>query len=346
MNDRENYLAAVEFGGPEWIPCSVSFLPGAWKRHREALEELVLEHPLIFRGFKKGSVDFDDMGHWKRGEYFTDAWGVVWRHAIDGIFGQIAAHPLDDWSKLATYQPPDTARFTEDGPREDWASVRRKVEAARERGELTWGEGGNRFFERLHFLRGFRNLMADFARGPPELQKLIDLVVSANMRVIAKWLEIGVDVMSFQDDLGTQVSCMVSPVTFRRYLKPGYERMFKPCREAGSHVAFHSDGHILEIVGDLIDAGVTVINPQVRANTLEGIAKTMKGKVCINLDLDRQLFPFATPSEIMEHVKNAVLELGSKDGGLMLSAECGPDVPLENVEAICKAFEEFCIGRR
>jgi len=118
--------------------------------------------------------------------------------------------------------------------------------------------------------------------------------------------------------------------------------MFKPCREAGSHVAFHSDGHILDVVGDLIEAGVTVINPQIRANTLEGIVSTLKGKVCINLDLDRQLFPFAKPQEIRKHIEEAVSRLGSKDGGLMLSAEVGPDVPLENIEAICKTFEELC----
>jgi len=341
MNERENYLATVEFRGPEWIPCNIGFLPGTWKRHRKALEDLVLRHPLIFRGFKEGSVNYDDMGHWNSGERFTDTWGVVWYHVIDGIYGQIAKHPIDDWGKLATYLPPDTTRFTEDGPREDWAITRHNVETARRAGALTWGEGGNRFFERLHFLRGFQKLMIDFLRDPPELHKLIDLVISANMRVVEKWLGIGVDVMSFQDDLGTQVSCMVSPRTFRRHLKPGYVRMFGPCREAGSHIAFHSDGHILEVVGDLIDAGVTVINPQIRANTSEGIAKTMKGQICVNLDLDRQLFPFATPSGIREHVKAAVIRLGSRDGGLMLSAECGPDVPLENIEALCRAFEEF-----
>jgi len=342
MNDRENYLATIELRGPEWIPCSVGFLPAAWKHHREALEDLVLRHTSIFKGFKRGNIDFDNVGHFRSGEYFIDTWNVVWYHAIDGIYGQIAIHPIDEWGKLATYKPPDSTRFTEDGPREDWAKARRNVESARKAGAITFGEGGNRFFERLHFLRGFQNLMTDFIRNPPELQQLIDLVISTNLRVIEKWLEIGVDIMSFQDDLGTQVSCMVSPWVFRRHLKPGYERMFRSCREAGSHVAFHSDGHILEVAGDLIGAGVTVINPQVRANTLEGIAKTMKGKVCINLDLDRQLFPFAKPEGIKEHIKEAVAILGSKDGGLMLSAEVGPDVPLENVEAICRAFEELC----
>jgi len=60
-------------------------------------------------------------------------------------------------------------------------------------------------------------------------------VISTNTRIVEKWLGIGVDVMSFQDDLVTQVSSMVSPKIFRRYLKPRYMRVFKPCREATSH---------------------------------------------------------------------------------------------------------------
>ena len=33
-------------------------------------------------------------------------------------------------------------------------------------------------------------------------------------------------------------------------------------------------------------------------------------------------------------------ELGSPEGGLMLYAEYEPDVPLENIEVICEAFEK------
>ena len=32
--------------------------------------------------------------------------------------------------------------------------------------------------------------------------------------------------------------------------------------------------------------------------------------------------------------------VGLKKGGLMLDAECGPDVPLENIETICQVLEE------
>jgi hypothetical protein len=106
-------------------------------------------------------------------------------------------------------------------------------------------------------------------------------------------------------------------------------------------VYLHSDGHILDIIPDLVECGMTVINPQIRANTLDGLVRVCKGKVCVNLDLDRQMFPFCGPADLDAHVKEAVVKLGSKDGGLMLSAECAPDVPLANIEAICQAFERY-----
>jgi hypothetical protein len=95
------------------------------------------------------------------------------------------------------------------------------------------------------------------------------------------------------------------------------------------------------VLPDLIDCGVNVINPQFRANTLPDLVRTCKGKVCVNLDLDRQMFPFCQPEDIDAHVRQAIEALGSPAGGLMLSAECAPDVPLANIEAICVAFEKY-----
>ncbi|MDP7673760.1 MAG: uroporphyrinogen decarboxylase family protein [Dehalococcoidia bacterium] len=248
-------------------------------------------------------------------------------------------HPLERYDALATYQPPNSLIYTERGLRGDWTRIRKNVETARKGGQLTTG-GGDRFFERLHFLRGYENLMADFADNGPQLQQLISMVLDNNIILVNKWLEIGVDVMGFGDDLGTQTATMMSPRHFSKHLKPGYTKMFEVCRAADTHVRLHTDGHVLEIVDDLIACGVTVLNPQVRCNTIEGIESTCKGKVCVDLDLDRQGFPFWTPKEIKAHIYEAVEVLGSPEGGLMLYAECEPDVPLENIEAICEAFEK------
>jgi hypothetical protein len=87
---------------------------------------------------------------------------------------------------------------------------------------------------------------------------------------------------------------------------------------------------------------VRLLNPQIRANGLEGLARAAKGRVALNQDLDRQLFPFASPAQIDEHIGQVVDALYLPEGGLMLIAECAPDVSLENIDAICSALEKYC----
>jgi len=92
---------------------------------------------------------------------------------------------------------------------------------------------------------------------------------------------------------------------------------------------------------DLKECGVDMINPQFRANGLDNLEKVCKGKIPINLDLDRQLFPYGNPQDMRDHVEACVKRLYLPEGGLGLSIEIGSDVPLENVEALLDAANEF-----
>lgn len=84
-----------------------------------------------------------------------------------------------------------------------------------------------------------------------------------------------------------------------------------------------------------------MINPQIRADGLDNLVKVCKGNVCVNIDLDRQMFPFCRPDDIDEHIHEVVAKLGSPEGGLWVQAELGPDYPLDNIEAICTAIEKY-----
>ncbi len=103
----------------------------------------------------------------------------------------------------------------------------------------------------------------------------------------------------------------------------------------------HTDGMIYEIMPDLQECGVDMINPQFRANGLDNLVRVCKGKIPINLDLDRQLFPFATPSQLDDHVREAVEAMYLPEGGLGLNIEIGKDVPLENVAALLEAVRKY-----
>lgn len=299
-------------------------------------------HPLLFPRHKQGSVDFDAPFSpvYREGELFTDNWGCAWYNTIGGLEGQPVENPLADWSALDSYRPPDPETCSEREPR-DWDQIRANIAGQKQRDELTWGDG-ERLFDRLYFLRGWENLMLDFASDDPHLPRLIDMLTEYEVNLISRWLEVGVDAMGFHTDIGTQKALMISPARFRKYIKPMFERLFQTCRQAGVHVTLSSDGRLLEIVDDLVECGVSVHDPQLRANTIDGIAAAYKGKLCASVDLDRQMFPFCKPDDIQRQVEEVVEKVGSPDGGLMLQAAIyGADVPLENIEALCSAMEEF-----
>ncbi len=310
-----DFAKAIAFDHPEYIPISVGLLPATWIKYREGLQALVDRHPIIFGDTKGRPRDFDAVGGTYVEGTHVDIWGCTWSNVAHGMEAIVTGHPLPTRESVRAFKGPD---------------------------KLLGGLPHGFMFLRLTDLRGYEEMMVDFAEEPPELQMLIDIVLEHNMKELEAMLPQYTpgSVIVFGDDQGMQTSLPMSPARWRKYLKPCYTKIYQRCVESGLLVYMHTDGHILEIIPDLVECGVKVINPQVRANGLDNLALVCKGKVCVDLDLDRQMFPFGTPSEIEAHVRQAIEILGAPEGGLMLKAECAPDVPLENIEAICEALEK------
>ena len=246
---------------------------------------------------------------------FTDAWGCVWENIKEGYESIVTGHPVPEREDVWRLKAP-----TED-----------------------IGTPHGFMYLRLMDLRGFEELMVDFAEEPPELQRLIDVVRDYNIRqteIIVKNSP-EQEVITFGDDNGMQHSLPISPESWRKYLKPAYTAIYDVVHKAGKMVYMHTDGCIWSVIQDMKEAGVNVLNPQIRANGLQNLVDTCKGKICIDLDLDRQLFPFATPKLIEEHIEECTRAMYMPEGGLMLVAECAADVPLENIEAICATLEKM-----
>jgi hypothetical protein len=344
-----NYLKTIYFDYPEYTMASVGFLPATWIKHRGALEELVLAHPRVFPGFVKGSVDFDfKVGMWsplyELGRH-TDCWGVTWNNIHRGLDSQVEVEPLSDWSAFSEWKKhrPDPMKDGYFGPR-DWGIIEASIKHIKASGQLPseWALEHGFFFMRLYYLRGFENLLVDLALGEPRLLELIKIVCDFDTAMVAKHVELGMEKIAMGEDLGMQTSLPISPAMWREFVKPSYRKIMAPARDRGIPIFLHSDGHILEIIPDLIECGVTCLNPQFRANGLAGLVEVARGKVALCQDLDRQMFPFATPGQIQEHVGEVYEALHLEEGGLFLQAECGPDVPLQNIDAICTAMERLC----
>jgi len=311
-----DWIKAATYQHPEQIPISISFLPATWAQYGAALNEIRAKYPLLFGDVKDMNiVDFYLPKSYQAGKYL-DAWGCEWENIAEGYNAIVTGHPLKTRDQIHTLKEPEE----DDG--------------------LPHGF----MFLRLTDLRGFEEAMIDFAEEPPELQMLIDIVRDYNVRQTKLMVEKEKrDCYFFGDDNGMQHALPISPAKWRKYLKPAYKAIYDVVHEAGALVYMHTDGCIWEVIGDMKEAGVDIVNPQIRANGLQHLVDTCKGKVCINLDLDRQLFPFGTPEEIREHIWECVRALYLPEGGLMIAAECAGDVPLENIDMICKTMSECAL---
>jgi uroporphyrinogen decarboxylase len=340
-----NTLKTMYFDHPQWIDAGIGIMMATWMKYKDEVMDIVLRHPRVFPGFNPdsfGDYSFPDAGPLYCEGYHTDTWGTVWHNIERGLDSIPVENPLDDWAKFDTWVPPDPMADGDFGKR-DWVAAAQSIESAKKNGALAaaGGLGHGHFYMRLYYVRGFENLMMDFVSDEPKVHELIAKIEDYSVAVTQRYIDMGTEYMIFGEDLGNQHALPISPEMWRKYIKPSYEAIMGPCRDAGIPVYLHSDGHILPILQDLKDVGVTTINPQIRANGLEGLEK-WKGKIAIHLDLDRQLFPFASPQENTDHIHESIERMKLPEGGLSINAECEPDVSLENIDAICTAVEEAC----
>ena len=340
----QNTLRAIRFEQPDYIPIVFWINPACWHHYQpEALFDIMAEHPILFPEFGPQNEPIPEIALWERaGEPYTDAWGCTWETTDDGITGAVTGHPLEDWNALDSFTTPDPAE-TNGMKKMDWRALKKKVLKAKSKGKYCVGslEHGHAF-QRLSYLRGYENLLLDMADRQPKLWRLIEMVKRFSIGLVQRYLDVGVEMMCYPEDLGMQRGPMLSPGHFHKYIKPVYEYLMAPAIKVGCLTHMHSDGDVRELANDLILTGADVLNLQDLINDVDWIAGNLKGRVCIDLDIDRQhVTRFGNPAQIDDLIREEVEKLGSREGGLMLIYGLYPGVPLENIRAIMGAMERY-----
>lgn len=316
MNNNERLVKAITYDYPDEIPVSCSILPAGWRKYGTELVSLVKDYPDFI-------PNIPDLNHlesiypetYHAGDH-VDEWGCVWSNIDDGMESIVTGHPVKTQEDIFSLKIPENRD-----------------------GRMPHGF----MYLRLLDLRGFEEAMIDFAEEGEALTTLIDKVLQYNLiqaEVRLKSCSPG-DVVYFGDDLGMQHGLAIGAEKWRRYLKPCFARIYKMYRDKGCYVYMHTDGQIYEIMPDLAECGANMINPQYSANGIDNLERVCKGKIPINLDLDRQLFPFASPAQIEEHVRECVQRLYLPEGGLGLNIELNYEIPLENYAAVFDAVRKY-----
>ncbi|MBQ9836830.1 MAG: hypothetical protein IJO41_02410, partial [Oscillospiraceae bacterium] len=320
--DRDTLLRTIRFERPDYIPMTFHINAACWDHYdQDALQQLMAEHPFLFPNFQTAptplTVEYD--ANARADAPYTDDFGCEWHTTMNGIVGSVLRHPLADMGKYPAYQLPDPEYSNGLGSM-DWAAFEAEIARQKAAGEMTYGDlRHGHTFQQLCDIRGYMDTLMDLSDGEEDTLDLLERLCQFNLAQIHHFLKADVDMVRIPEDLGMQTGPMISPALFHQYIKPLYQRMLQPVREAGKLVHMHSDGDIRTLVDDIIDGGVDVINLQDCVNGVDWIGGKFRGKTCVDLDIDRQnITRFGTPRDIDAHIRRCIETVGCKEGGLML----------------------------
>ncbi len=110
----------------------------------------------------------------------------------------------------------------------------------------------------------------------------------------------------FGNDLGSQLSCLVSSEFFDKFIAPYTKRIIDQMKKYGLKVTLHSCGAIFDIIPKLIDLGIDCLHPlQAKAQGMEAekLQKEFGNDIVFMGGVDTQdLLPFGTPQQIKDEV--------------------------------------------
>ena len=216
--------------------------------------------------------------------------------------------------------------------------AKRIADAAHAEGKYVLIHHWSLMYERIWNFRGMENLLMDYYDFPDEVHALHRAVADTENKLLLRAVrELKPDGYMISDDLGGQHSLMMSPATFREFIKPYYAETWGIAHENDVDVWLHTCGNITEIIGDLIECGLSVLHPiQKRTMDWDKVAAEWKGKIAFWVGMDVQdTLINGSPEDVRKEVRLMRDTFDSPEGGFLYAAGNGivGGTPIENIDA-------------
>ncbi len=355
MNSRQRLMTALSRGVPDRVPRDLSWglSPIFYEKFKKNTGEtdyykyFKVDYRLLdFKSTKK-VIDFSNYFN-ERSDvhgFYNDEWGIghVKSTNTDFHFEHIIS-PLkfaESVNDIIDYPIPD---FMEEYRHTHFDE---KVKNLHDSGMAVVGVSiAQTLFEQAWLIRGFEELMMDMIARPEMAECLLDKLLNLRIEMAKRLVMANVDVLMLGDDVGMQTGMLISPLQWRKWLKPRLAKIIVSAKslKPDINIFYHSDGNIEPIIDELIEVGVTVLNPiQPECMDPAQIKKKYGSKISFWGAIGVQTnLPFGTPYDVRQEVKLRMETIG-KDGGFVIGpTHCiEPEIPWENLVAMFDAIEEF-----
>ncbi|MCZ7646146.1 MAG: uroporphyrinogen decarboxylase family protein [Planctomycetota bacterium] len=259
-----------------------------------------------------------------------------------GVYQETASHPLakaESAEDVLAHEWPDPAWW-------DTSGVRKACESWRDNPRIG---GTYEPFLLYCSLRGMERAFEDLVVNPEVAETALRKIYEIHEDIIRRTLEAAGDLIDFiyvAEDLGSQDSLLMSPASFRRFIKPRMAKMIQLVHGYGVKAFHHDDGAIRALLPELIEIGIDVLNPiqwRCKGMEREGLARDFGDRVAFHGAVDNQeTLPFGTEADVAREVVENIELFAPRRG--YICAPCHnlqPNTPTANILALYRTVHEY-----
>lgn len=293
ISQRENALAVIGHGKPAYLGTTVNMI-----FPREIRDN-------VARGFVRDGLPFDPVTQAGGQDMFGVSW--VYEPAVRGSMvmpGKPLLEEVPQWREKLSM--PDLEAI-------DWEAVKERCAPLVSGTELNATMVFTGYFERLISLMDFENAAMAMVDEDcaEELHALFDALTDYYIALFEKLRTYCcIDMITFHDDWGHQLSSFFSADTCRELLLPYIRRIVEACHRNGMLFDLHCCGKVENLVPLMVEAGIDKWDGQ-GINDLWGLLDRYGDRLCITLT---EKIPQMEPQEA-ERWADGILTRLSPQGG-------------------------------
>jgi uroporphyrinogen decarboxylase len=177
------------------------------------------------------------------------------------------------------------------------------------------------FTDAYNSIFGFDNFMYTLYDDLDLIDEILERLTVYFVAQVKRLMEYDLTFLYIGDDIAHKSTTLIDPDVMRSIWLPRMRRIMAPAVEKGLPILFHSDGNIYEMIPDILDLGISALNPiepygmdilEVKRNF--GKHLTLVG----NLDVGASLSS-GTPEDVRSDAEQLIDAVG-RDGGLVLAS--------------------------
>jgi len=215
-----------------------------------------------------------------------------------------------------------------------------------------YGVFGGSLFETGCSVFGMDNFLCNLLAAPDRAKKFLDTVTEKHMENLKAYLYSAgknIDIIGFNDDMGTQNAAMFSPDIYMDFFFPRQKMMWSYVHENFPEIkiCLHCCGAVRPLIPLFIEAGLDAVNPvqfDCKNMALDALKKEFHGRLTLwggGCNAENML-PHIKPQDICSHVKENCDTLYSGGGFIFQPVHnILSNMPAENIARMYKTVREF-----